>query len=106
MTTIQLDHSFQAFTHSKRRGMLYSLSFRPATVNQLASEFELSLPAIHKHIKTLEKAKLIHRRKVGRTNFVALDRKSLADTQDWIMQFNTAWGSDTETLENYIATMR
>lgn len=102
----QLDNAFQALAHTKRRGMIYTLSFRPATINQLATEFKLSLPAMHKHIKVLEKAKLIHRRKAGRTNFVALNRRSLSATQKWLNQFMTGWGNDKETLENYIASMQ
>lgn len=102
----QLDDIFQAFAHGKRRGMLHTLSFRPATVKQLASESGLSLPAMHKHIRVLEKAKLIHRRKAGRTNFVALNRKSMSIAQDWTRQFRTEWGNDKESLENYIAAMR
>ena len=101
----QLDHLFNALGHAKRRGMLNTLSFRPATVSQLAEEYSLSLPAIHKHIRVLEEARLIRRKKVGRTNFVALNRQSLKAAQDWIMQYRTDWGSDQETLENYIASL-
>ena len=101
-----LDSIFQAFGHSKRRGMIYALSFRPATINQLATEFGLSLPAMHKHVRTLEKAKLVHRRKAGRTNYLALNRKSMSDAKAWTEQFRAEWGNDEETLENYIAGMR
>jgi DNA-binding transcriptional ArsR family regulator len=102
----QLDHAFSALGHRKRRGMINTLAYRPATVTQLADEFDLSLPAIHKHIRSLEKAKLIQRRKVGRTNFVALNRSSLKRVQDWIIQYRTDWGNDKETLENYIAGLK
>jgi DNA-binding transcriptional ArsR family regulator len=102
----QLDNAFTALGNGKRRGMLHTLSFRPATVTQLAEEFNLSLPAMHKHIRALEKAKLIQRKKVGRTNFVDLNRKSLKATQDWLNQYRTDWGNDNETLENYIASMK
>ncbi len=98
----QLDSLFNAFSHPKRRGMIYTLSFRPATVSQLADEFELSLPAIHKHIKVLEDAQLIYRRKVGRTNFVALNAQSLGMAQKWVMQYQTEWGNGKESLENYL----
>lgn len=101
-TTEKLDVIFTALAHAKRRGMILTLAFRPATVSQLAEEHQLSLPAIHKHIRVLEDAELIERRKVGRTNFVAIKRKSLQQAQRWLGQFHTAWGSDKETLENYI----
>ena len=101
----QLDYIFQAYSNSKRRGMIYNLSFRPYTVSQLANEFKLSLPAIHKHIRSLEDAKLIHRRKVGRVNFIALNKKSVLTSQNWINQFRTEWGNNYESLDNYIASM-
>jgi len=100
-----LDQIFEAMAHQKRRGIINTLAYRPATVSQLAKEQQLSLPAMHKHIRLLEKAKLIQRKKVGRTNFVAFNRTTMQQAQDWIMQYNTAWGSDNETLENYIASL-
>ena len=98
-----LDRVFGALSSQKRRSMVYDLSFRPATVTRLAQDHELSLPAIHKHIRALEEAGLIVRKKVGRTNFVALHKRTLRETQEWIMQFHTEWGNDEESLENYIA---
>ncbi len=99
----QLDNLFAALAHGKRRDIVHTLSYRPATVTQLAEEYKLSLPAIHKHIRSLEKARLIRRKKVGRTNFVALNHVSLRQVQEWGAQYRTDWGSDKETLENYIA---
>jgi len=102
----QLDSAFEALANSKRRGIVQVLAFRPATVSQLAEEFELSLPALHRHIRTLEAAQLIQRKKVGRTNFVALSRPGLCAVQDWVLQYRTEWGNDEETLENYIASLK
>ena len=102
----QLDDVFSALSHKKRRGIVHDLSFHPATVTQLAQAHDLSLPAIHKHIRALEEAQLISRKKAGRTNFVALRKKSLGLAQDWLMQYRTEWGNDEETLENYIASLR
>lgn len=98
-----LDTIFSALSHKKRRGIVHELSLHPATVKQLADAHQLSLPAIHKHIRLLEEAQLIRRKKAGRTNFVALNKKSLGTAQDWMMQYQTGWGNDQETLENYIA---
>lgn len=103
--TYDLDHIFEALGNSKRRGIMDTLAYRPATISQLAGEYDLSLPAIHKHMVILEKAKLIRRKKVGRTNFVTFDRQTMQAAQDWIMQYNTAWGSNQESLENYIASL-
>jgi DNA-binding transcriptional ArsR family regulator len=102
----QLDLILTSLGNYKRRGMINTLSLHPATVSQLAQAYDMSLPAAHKHIRSLEEARLIHRRKVGRTNFVALNTGSLKLMQEWAMQFNTAWGNDEQTLENYIASMQ
>lgn len=81
--------------------MIYVLALQPQSISQLASLRNLSLPAIHKHIKILEGAKLVKRKKVGRTSFLALNRESLRTIQNWIAQFQPHWGNDKETLENY-----
>jgi DNA-binding transcriptional ArsR family regulator len=102
----QLDAVLGSLANQKRRGIIHDLSLQPATVGQLAQRHKLSLPAIHKHIRTLEDAKLIVRKKTGRTNFVALDPTTLRLAQNWIMQYRTEWGSASTTLENYISRMQ
>jgi DNA-binding transcriptional ArsR family regulator len=102
----QFDEVFTALAHAKRRAIVKSLALQPATVGQLAEQCELSLPAIHKHIRILEHAELIQRKKVGRTNFVAISRTGLLRAQDWLQGFHTYWGSDNETLENYINSLQ
>jgi DNA-binding transcriptional ArsR family regulator len=105
-TSDQLDQVFSALANPKRRAMVHDLSFRPATVGQLAKDHDLSLPAIHKHIRALEDSGLILRKKAGRTNFVALRSQVLRKVQVWITQYHTGWGSDEQTLENYIAGLQ
>jgi DNA-binding transcriptional ArsR family regulator len=101
-----LDTILSALANTKRRGMIHDLSFSPATVGHLAEKHDLSLPAIHKHIRTLENAQLIVRKKAGRTNFVALNQSTLSLAQDWIMQYQTKWGNADATLENYMSRMK
>jgi len=98
----QLDAVFDALSNEKRRGIVRTLSFHPATVTQLAEEHHVSLPSIHRHIRTLEDAQLIQRRKIGRTNFVAIKRSALTAAQTWIAQYHLEFGNDDESLENYI----
>jgi DNA-binding transcriptional ArsR family regulator len=87
-----LDIVLSALANPKRRGIIHELSLQPATVGQLATRNELSLPAIHRHIRALENAKLITRKKIGRTNFVALNSNTLGLLQNWINQYHTTWG--------------
>ena len=97
-----LDQLLEALANSHRRAILHALSLQPCAINQLAEMRGLSLPAIHKHIKVMEGAGLVRRKKIGRTNYLALSRGPLRDLQTWINQYHTYWGSDEETLENYV----
>lgn len=99
--TQALDHIFEALAHKHRREIIYALSLQPYSINQLAALQGLSLPAIHKHLKILENAGIIIRKKIGRTNFLTLNRESLRTLQEWVMQYHPYWGSNEETLENY-----
>ncbi|MBN4081235.1 winged helix-turn-helix transcriptional regulator [Caldithrix abyssi] len=96
-----LNNVFEALANQHRRDIIYVLGLQPCSISRLASMQGLSLPAIHKHIKVLESAGIIIRKKIGRTNFLTLNRESLRGNQDWLMQFHTYWGSEEETLENY-----
>lgn len=99
--TQDLDVVLEALANKHRREIVYVLALQPCSISQLAAMRGLSLPAIHKHIKILESAGMTIRKKVGRTNFLILNRESLRSLQDWLMQFHTYWGSEEETLENY-----
>ena len=96
-----LDTVFEALANKHRREMVYSLSLQPYSISQLAAMRSLSLPAIHKHVKILEKAHMVLRRKIGRTNFLTLNREALRSLQAWLGQYKTYWGTGEETLENY-----
>lgn len=96
-----LDKIFEALGNQHRREIIYALSLQPYSINKLAERRDLSLPAIYKHIKVLEEADLIQRKKIGRTNFLAINRDGLLKLQEWVMQFHAYWGSNQETLENY-----
>lgn len=96
-----LDRVFEALANAHRREIIYVLGLQPYSIHHLAKLRGLSLPAIHKHIKILESAGMVKRRKIGRTNFLTLDRESLRSLQDWLGQYHAYWGTEKETLENY-----
>jgi len=102
----QLDIILDALANQKRRNILHILALNPSTINSLGRHIELSLPAMHKHIRILETADLIIRKKSGRTNFVALNPKTLGLAQSWIAQYKTNWGNPKASLTNYIARMQ
>lgn len=101
-----LDVLFNALANPHRRAIVSALGSQPASIAQLAQQQKLSLPAIHRHIIVLEQAGLVQRKKVGVTNFLALNRTGLLTVQDWIFQYRAQWGTDKETLENYVARIR
>lgn len=85
-----LDNVFEALANKHRREIIYILSLQPCSISKLAFLRNLSLPAIHKHIEVLENGGLVTRRKIGQTNFLALNPESLRGIQDWLIRINTA----------------
>jgi DNA-binding transcriptional ArsR family regulator len=88
-TPQDLDYVFEALANKHRREIIYVLSLGPCSISKLAFLRNLSLPAIHKHIEVLEKGGMVTRRKIGQTNFLALDRESLRGLQDWLVRIKT-----------------
>jgi DNA-binding transcriptional ArsR family regulator len=98
---MKLDLILQSLANKHRREIIIALGLQPHSITQLAKLRKLSLPAIHKHIKLLEKGGIIIRKKIGRVNFLTLNRESLKELQVWLNQFQTHWGNNLESLENY-----
>ena len=96
-----LSRVFHALGNEHRREIIDLLAVQPRSISQLARLRRLSLPAIHKHIRVLEEAGMVQRRKVARTNILALEREPLVLLQAWIGRFHPWWGTEGESLENY-----
>jgi DNA-binding transcriptional ArsR family regulator len=101
--TDDLDAVFTALASRHRRQIVHLLALQPASIQQLARQIGVSLTAIHRHIKVLEDAQLIRRKKSGRVNFLAINRATLLRVQDWAQEYHAYWGTDEETLDNYVA---
>jgi DNA-binding transcriptional ArsR family regulator len=101
-----LDVIFSALANPHRRQVIDLLSLQPASIQQLAGRIGMSLTAITRHVAILEASGLVVRKKSGRTNFLALDRGTLRRFQEWALQYDTGWGTDDESLENYVAGIR
>ena len=89
-----LSRVFDALANEHRREIIRLLALQPRSISQLAELRGLSLPAIHKHVRVLEEAAMVSRRKLGRTNFLALEREPLGRLQAWTGQFHPWWGTD------------
>ena len=105
-TADHLSRVFDALANEHRREIIRLLALQPRSISQLADLRGLSLPAIHKHVRVLEEAAMVSRRKLGRTTFLALEREPLSRLQAWTGQFQPWWGTSAETLENYADALR
>lgn len=83
----KLDLIFHALAHPARRAMLRSLANREMNLSELAAPLNMSFPAASKHVRVLERAKLVRRRIVGRTHICRIEGKSLADVDRWLEEF-------------------
>ena len=88
-----LDAIFGALANADRRQMIDLLSLQPASIQQLANRVGMSLPAIDRHITVLEQSGLVHRKKSGRTNFLALDRGTMREFQAWAWEVRRRVGN-------------
>jgi DNA-binding transcriptional ArsR family regulator len=98
----QLDLAFGALAHPIRRGILVRLSRGEATVSELAKPFKVSAPAISKHMRILEEAGLLTRRKQGREHHCRLDAKRLQQAEDWLERHRKLWNERLDALERYL----
>jgi DNA-binding transcriptional ArsR family regulator len=98
----QLDRVFRALSDRTRRALLARLAREPAMVTELAEPFALSLPAVSRHIKVLERAKLIRRTVDGRVHHCSLDVAVLRDVDAWLQHYRRFWDANLEALAQYV----
>ncbi|MEK6222404.1 MAG: metalloregulator ArsR/SmtB family transcription factor [Chloroflexota bacterium] len=97
-----LDTIFSAISHPIRRQILRFLERGPATVLQVAEPFKVSLPAISRHLRLLEEAGLMIRKKKGREHHCHLNAKPLQEAAEWITHYEQFWGSQLDALEEFL----
>ncbi|MSO65794.1 MAG: ArsR family transcriptional regulator [Alphaproteobacteria bacterium] len=83
----QLDRVFYALSDRTRRALLARLAEGPAMITELAAPFAMSRPAVSKHIRVLEAAKLVDRAVDGRVHRCSLSAEPLADIQQWLARY-------------------
>ena len=102
MVENQLDATFQALSDPTRRGMLASLALGEKSVGELAEPFAMSFAGASKHVKVLEDAGLIARRRVGRTHLISIDAKPLEEAERWLRQWEKFCNVRLDRLEALI----
>lgn len=98
----RLDQIFAALANSTRRKILARLAEGEATVNELAEPFDLSLPAISKHIRVLERAGLIVKGQEAQYRPCTIDVTPLQEISRWTEQYRHIWEASFDRLDDYI----
>lgn len=101
----QLTITFQALADPTRRAILERLSKGTATVSELAKPFDMSGPAITKHLKVLERAGLITKEKEAQWRPCKLNGTPLKMANDWVEQYRQFWEESFDRLEEYLNKM-
>jgi DNA-binding transcriptional ArsR family regulator len=97
-----LSTTFAALADPTRRAILARLAKGEATVTELAAPFDLSLPAISKHLKVLQRARLIEQGRQAQWRPCRLNPAPLRDAADWIGQYKRHWEESFERLDTYL----
>jgi DNA-binding transcriptional ArsR family regulator len=103
MVDHRLDTVFHALADPTRRGMLAHLALGETSVGDLAEPYRMSLAGASKHVKVLEGAGLVARRKVGRMQLCSLNAAPLAEAEAWLRQWEKYWTVRLDRLEAAIA---
>ncbi|MEU3624698.1 transcriptional regulator [Amycolatopsis coloradensis] len=106
MTTDQLSATFAALADPTRRAILARLSTGEASVNELAEPFPVSLQAVSKHLKVLERAGLISRSRTAQWRPCRLEAAPLGEVADWVERYRRFWEGSFDRLEAHLAELQ
>ena len=93
-----------ALADPTRRAILELLSRGPASVTQLAAPFEISLPAVSKHLRILERSGLVQRRIDGRIHRLSIDARPMSEAAAWINRYRIFWEERLDSLERFLGS--
>lgn len=102
----RLSLTFSALADPTRRAILARLSSGPASVNELAAPFSMSLPAVSKHLKVLERAQLIARGREAQWRPCEIKAAPLKEATDWMEQYRQFWEARFDRLEEYLKELQ
>jgi DNA-binding transcriptional ArsR family regulator len=102
MSVDQLSSTLAALADPTRRAILTRLADGEATVNQLAEPFPISLQAVSKHLKVLERAGLISRGRSAQQRPCRLEARPLEEVADWVARYQTYWDASFDRLDTHL----
>jgi DNA-binding transcriptional ArsR family regulator len=94
---------FQAIADPTRRQILHLLADKPMRLNAVADNFDISRPAISRHIRILSECGLLVLKRSGRERHCIADLKLLKEVEDWTMQYRSFWNSRLDALEAHLS---
>ncbi|HEY2800632.1 MAG TPA: metalloregulator ArsR/SmtB family transcription factor [Chthoniobacterales bacterium] len=97
-----LDRTFAALADPTRRRILAHLARGSRRVTHLAKPHDMSLPAVSKHLRVLEKAGLLRRRRYGRVHEMELDARPLQQAAQWVEEYRKFWEGSLDRLAAYL----
>ncbi|MBL4709937.1 MAG: winged helix-turn-helix transcriptional regulator [Flavobacteriales bacterium] len=97
---------FQAIADPIRRDIIGLLASQPLTVNEVANKFDVSRPAISKHLKILEECGIVELNQQGRERLCQIQAKNLIPAFMWIEQYKGLWEDKLDSFENYLAQLQ
>ncbi len=106
MTTAQLNLTFSALSDPTRRAILARLATGEATVTELAKPFKISLPAISKHLKVLERAGLIVRGRAAQWRPCRLEPAALEGAAEWLEDYRVFWEGSFDRLDDHLRAIQ
>ena len=98
----QLDQTFAALADPTRRAILARLAEGESTVGDLARPFDISRPAISKHLRVLERAGLVRRARDGRLSRCGLDAAPMRNAAEWVEEYRQFWESQLDALAHFL----
>src|SRR5262245_10213296 len=101
-----LDQVFHALAHPARRAMLRRLTGGERNLTELAAPLRMSFPAASKHVRVLERARLVRRRVVGRTHLCRIEGKPLGDASGWLEGYRRFWEESFERLDDLLGELK
>lgn len=104
--TERLNRVFGALADPTRRAILARVAEGESSVNELARPFDMSRPAVSKHIRILEEAGLVSRRREGRVHRVMLDPRSLRNATEWLDFYRVFWSEQLDSLADHLQRRR
>ncbi|MBV9999293.1 MAG: helix-turn-helix transcriptional regulator [Verrucomicrobia bacterium] len=102
----RLSHTFAALADPTRRAILARLAAGKTSVKELAAPFEMSLPAISKHLKVLERSGLIARGREAQSRPCRLEAEPLKEAVDWLERYRRFWEEGLDRLDNYLRELQ